>query len=165
MDVMDAMLGRRSVRSFIDREVGDDIIKKVLSAGQSACNANNLQPWEFVVVREAGVKKELAPLLKNNLKETEKVPVIIAVFCRDEKYYLEDGSAATQNILNAVYGLGLGGVWVAGDKKVYADDVRKVLKVPESCRLVSIVAMGYPGAITEKPARKNIDEIIHYDRF
>ena len=165
MDFMKVMLERRSVRSFTERKVGDDIIKSILAAGQAACNANNLQPWEFVIVRDPGVKRELAPLLKNNLKEAEKAPVIIAVFCRESKYYIEDGSAATQNILNAAYGLGLGCVWVAGDKKDYAGEVGKVLKVPEGFKLVSIVATGYAQSMPEKPKRKDLDGILHYDRF
>ena len=90
-------------------------------------------------------------------------PVSICVFCENSTYYLEDGSAATQNILNAAHMLGLGAVWVAGDKKDYAEDVRKLFGLPENYKLVSIVVIGYPdGEITPTP-RKSLEEVMIWD--
>lgn len=88
----------------------------------------------------------------------------IAVFCRDSKYYLEDGSAATQNILVAAHSLGLGACWIAGDKKEYAQPLAKILGVPAEFRLVSLVALGYPAQLPEKEKR-SLSEVLHWERF
>jgi hypothetical protein len=82
----------------------------------------------------------------------ESAPVCIAVFCRETKYLLKDGSAATQNILNAARAHSLGSCWVAGDKKAYAARVRSTLGVPADYRLVSLVAIGRPA---EEPHPEN----------
>jgi nitroreductase len=91
----------------------------------------------------------------------------IAVFCVDTKYYLEDGCAATCNILLAAADLGVGSCWVAGDKKDYCAEIAKLLNVPVAYKLVSLVALGYPESrdsfrIAEKKALK---DIIHWERL
>ena len=91
----------------------------------------------------------------------------IAVFCADTKYYLEDGAAATVNILNAAAALGIGSCWVAGDKKDYCDEIRKLLCAPMGYKLVSLIALGYPQdencfkLVDKKPLR----DLMHWESF
>jgi nitroreductase len=92
-------------------------------------------------------------------------PACIVVFCRDTKYFLEDGCAATENILIAVAALGLGACWVAGDKKRYADQVRQMLGVPEGYRLVSLLPVGYPAARPARKQKRPLDSVLHWERF
>ena len=68
----------------------------------------------------------------------------ILVFCGNGTWYLEDGAAATENILVAAQACGLGSCWVDGDKKPYAETVRQEAGTPEGYKLVSMVALGYP---------------------
>ena len=89
---------------------------------------------------------------------------MIAVFCKDCKYFLEDGSAATQNILLAAHGLGIGSCWIAGDKKDYAPEVADILGVPAGFRLISLVALGYPAEQPQK-AKRPLSEVLHWERF
>ena len=92
-------------------------------------------------------------------------PVCIAVYCRDSKYYLEDGSAAVQNILLAATGLGLGTCWVAGDKKPYVNEISELLSVPQDIRLVALIAVGYSqGAVTPK-AKRPLKEVLHWEKY
>jgi nitroreductase len=88
--------------------------------------------------------------------------VCVAVFCRDVKYYLEDGSAATQNILSAATAHGLGSCWVAGDKKVYARAIADLLGVPPELRLVSLIALGR-AAEHGHPAKKPLADVLRWD--
>lgn len=119
MDAMEALVTRRSCRQFSSREVGRDLIEKIVDAGRLAATARNVQPWEFVVVVDAAARRELAGMTDTG-RFIADAPVCIAVLTKETKYYLEDGSAATQNLLVAAHALGLGSCWVAGDKKPYA---------------------------------------------
>jgi nitroreductase len=113
-------------------------------------SAVNIQPWEFIVVTDPETRKKIADLTDYG-KFIANAPVCIAVFCKDTKYYLEDGSAATMAILLAAWSYGLGTCWVAGDKKHYAEPIRQLLGVPEGYKLVSLIAMGYPA---EQPTKE-----------
>ncbi|MEK6795601.1 MAG: nitroreductase family protein, partial [Spirochaetota bacterium] len=94
MDGLTMLYTRRSVRSFKTDAVADDIIGNIVRAGQLAATARNVQPWEFVVVKTADVRRQIAAVTENG-KFIEHAPVCIAVLCQDTKYYLEDGAAAT----------------------------------------------------------------------
>ncbi|MFH0763243.1 MAG: nitroreductase family protein, partial [Candidatus Omnitrophota bacterium] len=91
----------------------------------------------------------------------------IAVFCADTKYYLEDGCAATQNLLLAAAGYGIGSCWVAGDKKPYCSEVAKLLGAPDSLKLVSLVALGYPAseASLKEASKKALNQLLHWEKF
>ena len=93
-----------------------------------------------------------------------QAPVVIVVLCHETKYYLEDGAAATQNLLVAAAALGLGTCWVAGDKKPYADTVRALLGAPEGYRVVSHIAVGY-AAETPAPAKRPLRDVLHWERY
>ena len=90
--------------------------------------------------------------------------VCIAVFCEKVKYYIEDGAAATQNILLAAHAHGLASCWVAGDKKDYCPKIRELLGVPENCTLVSLVPLGYSDT-TPSPQKRSISEVISWERY
>ncbi|MBO8129479.1 MAG: nitroreductase family protein [Peptococcaceae bacterium] len=165
MDAVTALKERRSVRKFAGKPVSKEMIEQVVDCGRLAATARNVQPWEFVVVTDQGTRDEIARLADYG-KFISSAPVCIAVFCqRDAKYYLEDGSAATQNILVAATALGLASCWVAGDKKEYAEKVRELLGVPDRYTLVSMVAVGYPDGPAPSPKKRGLDEVLHWEKF
>jgi len=92
-------------------------------------------------------------------------PHLIAVFSKETKYYLEDCSAATQNMLLAIEALGLGGCWVAGDKKDYIDEVRKLFNVPEGYKLVSMISLGYPKTPKGPKPKRSTKEVLHWEKW
>ena len=89
---------------------------------------------------------------------------LVAVFSKDTKYYLEDGSSATTCALLAAAALGIASCWVAGDKKDYSQVVLKYLQVPAGYRLVSLIGLGYSDE-DPKPVKRKLDEVMHKERF
>ena len=163
MDAMECLKTRRSIRVYEDKPVPREVIEDIVDAGRLAATANNLQPWQFVVVTAQDMRSKIADITDYG-KFIAQAPVCIVVFCEDCKYYLEDGSAATQNILNAARAHGLGSCWVAGDKKAYCPTIRDLLGLPEGYRLVSLVAVGYP-AEERRPAKKPLQSMIHWEQY
>ncbi len=169
MDGIEMLKTRRSIRTFAEKKVEDKIIKEIINCARLAPTANNVQPWIFVVVRNKELKNKIAQITGRNGSFISQADVCITIFCDDVKYYLEDGCAATENILLSARYYGLGSCWVAGDKKDYAQEVKKVLNVPENYKLISIIPLGYVEEkvleqvqnITKKP----IEEIMFIDKF
>ncbi|HUU26717.1 MAG TPA: nitroreductase family protein [archaeon] len=165
METLEALRGRRSIRHYQATPVEREVIEKVVDAGRLAATGRGVEPWEFLVVTDAATRGKLAGLCDYG-KFIAEAPVCLVVLCRETKYYLEDGSAASQNMLVAAYALGLGTCWVAGDKKPYANRITKMLEVPKNYKLVSLVALGYPSP--DQPPRKakrKIEEVIHWEKF
>ena len=163
MDAITALRTRRSIRRYKNRPVSREVLETIVDCGRLAATGRNEQPWEFVVVTDASTRGKLAELCEFG-KFLAQAPAAIVVLCRESKYYLEDGSNATQNILVAASALGLGSCWVAGDKKPYAEQVRRLVSAPDGCKLIATIAIGYPD---EKPAppKRALDEVIHWETF
>ena len=163
MDAITALKTRRSIRTYTSQAVPREIIEDIIDSGRLAATARNEQPWEFVVVTDAERLRSIA-------KKTDyggfiaDAPVCIVVLCKDTKYYLEDGSSATESILIAAHAHGLGACWVAGDKKMYADDIRKEVGAPDGYKLVSMISIGYAAEQPQQPKRA-LDEVIHWETF
>jgi nitroreductase len=164
METMEGIRSRRSIRQFERCEVPRELLEQLVDAGRLAPTANNLQPWEFVVVTDESVKNRIAATTDHG-KFIADANALIAVFCKDTKYYLEDGCGATTNILLAATGLGLGTCWVAGDKKPYCQKVMNMLAVPPGHKLISLIAVGYPLGPPPKVAKRALPELLHWDRF
>jgi nitroreductase len=164
MDALEAIAARHSSRHFSAKPLSSETIEKIVDAGRLASTARNVQPWEFVVVTESETRKKIAGLTDNG-KFIEQAPACVALFCRDTKYFLEDGSAATQNILIAAAALRVQSCWVAGDKKPYAADIGRLLNAPDSSKLVSLIALGYDERATVRPVKRPLAEVLHWERF
>ncbi len=142
-ETIEVLKSRRSVRIYGRKPIPRQIIEDIIDCGRSAATAANIQPWEFVVVTHPDTLRRLAKTADCEGFIAE-APVCVVVLCRKTKYYLEDGSAATQNILLAAHAYGLDSCWVAGDKKSYALDICRLVGAPLNCKLISLVSLGYP---------------------
>jgi len=164
MDIIETIKMRRSVREYKDKPIPKEILEKLVDAARFATTARNVQPWEFILITKADTLKKIGELAENG-RFVAQAKACIAVFCSDTKYYLEDGCAATQNILLAATALRLGSCWVAGDKKPYCSQVSSLLNVPATFNLVSLIALGYPASensfrIVDK---RSLKEVIHWE--
>jgi nitroreductase len=166
MDAFELIKIRRSIREYQDKPVPKEALEKIVDAARFAPTARVVQPWEFIVITQPEKLQKLAGLAENG-RFLAQAKAAIAVFCQETKYYLEDGCAATQNILLAATELGVGSCWVAGDKKPYCLQVNKLLGVADTFKLVSLIALGYPK--TENSfrvaERRNLKEVLHWEKF
>jgi len=164
MDALDCIRRRRSVREYSEQKIGREILEQIVDAGRLAPTANNIQPWEFVVVTKKGMLEKFGSIT-NYGGFIKGAAACILVFCKDTKYYLEDGCAATENVLLAAESFGIGACWVAGDKKSYVDEVRALAGAPEGHKLVAIISLGYPKAGAPAKTKRPLVEILHWEKF
>jgi nitroreductase len=163
MDTIEALRTRRCVRAFSPAPIARTTLETLVDCARLAATAVNRQPWEFVVVTEAERRQRLAEITDYG-KFIAQAPACVVVLCKETKYYLEDGSAATENLLVAARALGLGACWVAGDKKAYADAVRAAVGAPAGYRVVSLVPVGVP-AEEPAPSKRPLAEVLHWEAF
>jgi nitroreductase len=166
METIQAIQSRYSCRSYRADPVSSEVLMKLVDAGRLAPSGRGEQPWEFVVVTDVSTLKELAKIAESG-PHIAKAAACIAVFCRqDAKYAVEDGSAATENILLAATGLGLGACWIAGDKKPYAPRVGSLLGAPPTHKLISLISVGFPADEIPKERKKRpLNEVMHWQGF
>lgn len=166
METIEVIKKRRSIREYNDKAIAEELLKGLVDAARFAPTARGVEPWEFIVITDSDVLKKIAELAENG-RFLSDAKACIAVFCKYTKYYLEDGCAATQNILLAAADKGIGSCWVAGDKKPYCSQISKILNVPEGFKLISLVSLGHPASeysFTMKDKRK-LDEVFHWEKF
>lgn len=163
MDALHLLKTRRCIRAYDPTPISKEILQDIVDCGRLAATARNEQPWEFVVVTDPEVRKRLAEIATHG-KFIAEAPACIVVVCKDGTYYLEDGSAATQNILLGAKAHNLGACWVAGDKKPYAAEVLTLLNVPTGYKLISLIPVGHP-TTEPKPAKRPISDVLHWDTF
>ncbi len=166
MDTLDILKRRRSIRLYQDKDIPMSSLEEMINVARFSPTARNIQPWEFIVITKNQTLGQIAALAENG-RFIARSKACIAVFCADTKYYLEDGAAATVNILNAAAALGIGSCWVAGDKKPYCSQVAGLLNVPKEFKLVSLVALGYPldQAEFKQGQKRPLKEIAHWEKF
>lgn len=173
MDLFEAIKGRRSIRAYTRENVSEEEIEKLIDAARWAPSAGNIQPWKFVIIRDAGTKQKLAAAALNQTF-IEEAPVVIVV-CADEAqssvgygsrgvtlYCIQDIAAATQNILLAAHALGLSTCWVGAFRE---ELVRRALNVPPNIRPVAIIPVGHAAEEPRAPSRKSLKDIIHHETF
>lgn len=146
---MNAILNRKSIRKYKDIKVSDETIEQLLEAGMAAPSAGNEQPWEFIVLRDKEIMKKITEIhpYSQMLLNTD----VAVVVCGDESkevfkgFWVQDCSAAAENILIAAEDMGLGAVWLG----VYpmadrVDALKELLNLPSSVIPLTIIPVGYP---------------------
>jgi nitroreductase len=173
LDVFEAIKNRRSVRAFTNEPVSDAKVKKLIDAATWAPSAGNIQPWEFVVVRDPEIKRGLCEAAGNQ-NFVEEAPVVIVVCAntlRSERgygsrgvnlYCLQDTAAATQNMLLAAQATGLAACWIGAFNE---EEARKVLNVPTGVRPIAIIPIGHPARKPTTRPRRPLNEIVHHETF
>jgi nitroreductase len=163
MDAIQALKTRHSVRAYTDEGISRTILEDIVDCGRLAATAINIQPWEFVVVTERQRLRRIAEIADHG-KFIAGAAACVVVLSKETKYYLEDGSAATQNMLVAARAHGLGACWVAGDKKPYAPEIVAAVGAPAGYKLISLVALGHPRESSSQPKR-HLEEVLHWEKF
>jgi len=151
--------GRRSIRIYLDKMIPDDEVEMILEAGRWAPSASNKQPWEFLVIRNKEILKEISKLAFYG-KHIKTAPLAIAIvgkIKKNPKYYIQDTSLASMNMMLMAWSLGIGTCWIGALKR---DIVKEMLGLGKNDYLLTILPMGYiTGTIPEPTLRKNINQI------
>ena len=157
---MDNIATRTSIRAYTDRPVDDKTVETLLKAGMAAPTAMNYQPWVFYVVRDRELMKALAEVLPYAKMAADAAVLIVPCGDKDkfldgegETYWVQDVSAATENILLAAHAMGLGAVWTG----VYPiqeriADVSSILSMNEKHVPLCVIPIGWPA---DAPAPKD----------
>lgn len=167
MELKEVLLKRRSVRKFTDEPVSDEMINELLHAAMSGPSACNKRPWEFYVV----TNKEKMEELKSASRFTKITATLAIIVCGNlshalplkmAEYWIQDCSAATENILLRATDLGLGTVWCGIHPQKKAEErVQKILEIPNKQIPLNIIFIGHPAE--EPEARDQYDEKrVHY---
>jgi nitroreductase len=164
MDMSAAIQARHSTRSYRPDPIPRETLEAIVEAGRLATTARNEQPWEFVVVTDAATRRAIADFTEYG-KFIAQAPACLAVLCQPTRYYLEDGSAASQAMLLAAAGLGVQSCWIAGDKKAYAPQIVSLLGAPSQLKLVSLLALGYEATAVPRAAKRTLGQVLHWEKF
>ncbi len=161
MDALEAIRKRRTVRNFTGAAIPRADLETIVDAGRLAASGYNRQPWDFIVVTNRGMIEQL----KIAAQWMEKAGAIIAVVLDpSSKYWLEDGSAAVQNMLVAATALGYGACWLEGYTLPLESQFKALLGVPNDKRLLTLVPIGVP---VEWPVKekKPLEQVLHWEKF
>lgn len=173
-EAIECIMTRASVRSYSDKVVDSKTIEKILKAGMAAPCAANQQAWEFVVITDDALKSRISDSFQY-MKMVKDCAFAVVVCGNMDKlfegdrekggFWVQDCSAASENMLLAAHALGLGGVWCG----VYPDEdrieiVKSILDLPSNLTPLNILSFGYPNA-TVSPKDKWEPSNIHYNSY
>jgi len=169
MDAIEAIMTRRSIRSYTREPVSEAHVETLLRAAMAAPSAGNQQPWHFVVIRDPVVLARI-PAINPHAAMAAEAPVAILI-CADENlekfkgYWMLDCSAAMQNLLLAARSLGLGAVWTG----IYpvlerVEGFRKLFDLPGGVTPLGLAPIGHP-AEDKPPVDRYAPERVHRDAW
>jgi nitroreductase len=166
---MESIYKRRSIRKYTSEPVQQEKLLEFIKAGMNAPSAGNQRPWQFVIITERKLLDEIPKFHPYSLMLHEASAAILVcgnLECEKHKgYWVQDCSAATQNILLEITDQGLGGVWLGVyPREDRVEGLRKLLNIPEQIIPFSLIAVGYPAE--EKPPKNEFDHSrIKYNRW
>jgi nitroreductase len=164
--MLDLIKKRRSIRRYTAEPVSDADVKTMLEAAMAAPSADNIQPWEFVVVRDRALRQQLAET--HPWAAMCAQAAVVFVMCghgRRSTHWVADVSAATENLLLAAAGLDLGAVWVGVYPNQQPEEhVRRTLSIPRDLRVLCLVPVGHP-AESKSPHTKYDERKVHTDGY
>jgi nitroreductase len=161
MDTLEAIRKRRSIRRYTGEAIPRADLETIVDAGRLAATGSNRQPWDFVVVTDRATIaqfKPAGPWMEN------AGAVIAVVMDPVSRWWVEDGSAAIENMLLASTAMGYGACWVEGDALPLEQQFKALLKVPSEKRLMALIPIGKP---SEEPSvkKKPLEQVIHWEMY
>jgi nitroreductase len=169
MDVVEAIRTRRSIRSYVSKDIEQEKLDQVLEAARLAPSGANRQAWKFIVVTDEGVRRKLAGITRGQ-DFIADAPVVIAAVATDpevttgsgEPAHRIDVAIAVDHMTLAAHSLGLGTCWIGAFDQRGAE---RVLGVPGTAEVVVLLALGYCAREGVFRGRKSIEEIVCYNKY
>jgi nitroreductase len=178
-ELLQAIQNRRSIRQFIQEEIPQDKVEKILEAGRWAQSWANTQCWEVIVVQDTGVKQRLQETLpKSNpgAQAITQAPLVLSLGAELKKsgyfkgqaptkfgdWFMFDMGIINQNICLAAHALGLGSVVIGLFDQ---DKAKQIVGLPDGYELVTLTPIGYPAQEAKSSSRKTLQEFTHHNMF
>ena len=170
MDVYEAIVTRKSIRSFRDREIADEVMHRILEAVRLAPSASNRQEWRFVVARDPELRKQLAQACRGQTHFGQAAALIACCAETDghimtcgEACYPIDVAIAVDHLTLCAAAEGLGTCWIGA---FHQDRVKEILGIPPQIRVVAMLALGHPTDPTPVEKRRlPLETIVRYGRW
>lgn len=162
METFTAITKRRSIRQYTGDPIPKEDLEKIIDAARMAPSGNNKQPWHFVVVSSKDIIQKLSKAADWSAKAGAMIAVVMDPA---SKYWVEDGSAAIENILLAATALGYGSCWLEGYTKPHEAEFKLLLNIPQHLRLLTLIPVGVPVNWPEPKNKKSLAEILHWESF
>lgn len=169
---IEAMKKRRSIRRYEETAVSEEQIREILEAARLAPSWANKQTWEFLVIRDPEKLQMISDVLEGNpaKKSVVQAPVLLVVCAdpsksgvqNDKEYYMTDIGIVMDHIMLQAADMGLGTVFIGWYDE---EKVRKVLDIPKEFRIVAMTPIGYPQKMPAERAAKELDEMVHWERW
>jgi len=155
------LLTRRSIRTFQDAAIPDELLWKLFEICRFAPTSRNCQSYRFIVIRDPKVLRFLAGIRGGNSAPIARAPMAVAI-CTDPGITgrpVQDGCIAAYHFMLAAKLFGLGTCWIAAMDRV---DVKEALGIPQEHYIATITPIGYPAERPQVPPRKPVDELVNF---
>jgi len=163
MDFFDVIKKRRCIRDIEKVKIPKEDIIKILECGRLAPSGMNIQPWEFIVIDDEEKIKQLSKVQTFIIDASVVIGIIVDP--NESKYYIEDISAAAENIFLAITALGYATCWVEGTLLRQEDFVKKLLNIPKNKNIMIIFPIGKAKRIPQMPQKKELSSIVFYNEY
>ena len=178
-EMLDLIKQRRSIRKFEQKEISQEVLNTIFESVQWSQSWANTQCWELMVIKNTEIRERLKSLISPKNPATNAITnstillglvakLKISGYYKDipvtklNDWFMFDIGIAAQNICMTAHSMGLGSVIVGAFDH---EKAKEVLSIPDHYELVVLIPIGYPAKISSPPARKNLKDFIHYDKF
>ncbi len=169
LSVFETISNRGTIRRYLDESISQENLIKIIESARFSQSAANRQPWQFIIVTDVSMKKNLSKASRNQESVSTAAAVIVCLANPTEaakvgpfEGFLIDGSIAIENMVLTSWELGIGSCWIgAYDEKT----VKELLGIPENLRVISLLTLGYPNEKPKAKNRKILTDILHYERY
>jgi nitroreductase len=162
METFESIHKRRSVRDYTGETIPKENLEKIIDAARMAPSGSNQQTWHFIIVTDKEIIQRLSKAADWMVKAGA---VIVVAMDPSTKYWVEDGSAAIENILLAATAMGYGSCWVQGNAKPHEAEFKLLLNIPEYLNLLTLIPIGVPAVWPEPKDKKTLQAILHWETF
>jgi nitroreductase len=164
MDTYACIRTRRTTRTFLAKDVPEEVLQRILEAGRLAPSARNRQPWHFVAIQDKAMLKQLAPLCSSGRFIEDAACAVAVVTDPSNTWHQIDGARAVQSMELAGWNEGVGTCWIGSMDR---DAIKELLGIPQPLHLLTILPFGY-AVDTNTPRRqtkKRPAEVCFWGRF
>jgi nitroreductase len=163
MELFEAIQRRKSTRSLLKIEIPMDDLHKIVDAGRLAPSGMNRQPYEFIIIRNPETISKLSTV-QGFIREASAAIAIVADKGQS-KYWLEDISAAAENMFLAITALEYDSCWIEGTLLRKEEEAKSILEVPADKRLVILLPIGKSAVGGSQAIKKSMAEITYYEKY